>query len=205
MLKNAVLGLACTIWMSAQACASPAQLETGAALLAQVAAAPVRSFSTTDFGREQHAGARSVLVPEAAAERLLVQVRQKLGPGLVAFVGVTNSLARPKPAGVELVVAEGRDQFDILRTAQTDGVNYDLDTEAIVKELQSWDREFGIDIWQAETDTVQLRLKTIPKDLASFAQRIHKFCPDVVDQGVGGVRALAKEIEKTKSVYLWWD
>lgn len=205
MLKKTVFGVACAIWMSAQALASPAQLETGAALLAQVAAAPVRPFSTTDFGREEHAGARSALVPEAAAERLLMQVRQKLGPGLIAFVGVTNSLANPKPEGVELVVAAGRDQFDILRTAQTDGVNYDLDTEAIVKELQAWDREFGIDIWQAETDTVQLRLKTMPKDLAAFARRIYKFCPDVVDQGVGSVKALEKEIGKTKSVYLWWD
>ena len=91
----------------------------------------------------------------------------------------------PKPAGVELVVAPGRDQFDILRTAKTDGTNYDMENEAIVAVLRAWDREFGVDIWQAETDTVQLRLKSVPRNLPAFAQRGYKFCPDSVDQGVG--------------------
>ena len=205
MLKTvmAVIAGAWLAWSPVRA--APAELEAGAALLSQVTSQPARAFSTTDFGREQNPLARSVLVPEPAAERLLDQVRKRLAPGLVAFVGVTNSLAEPKPVGVELVVAQGRDQFDILRTAQTDGVNYELDTEAIVAELRAWDKEFGIDIWQAETDTVQLRLKTMPKNVLAFAQRVYKFCPDIVDQGVGSVKELAKEIEKTKSVGLWWD
>lgn len=205
MLKKVMAVIAGVLLAWSPVRASPTGLDAGVALLAQVTARPVRAFSTTDFGREQNPLARSVLVHESAAEGLLKQVRGRLAPGLVAFVGVTNSLAKPQPVGVELVVAQGRDQFDILRTAKTDGVNYDLDTKAIVAELRAWDKEFGIDIWQAETDTVQLRLKTMPKNLLAFAQRVYKFCPDIVDQGVGSVEKLAKEIEKTKSVVLWWD
>lgn len=205
MLRTTLAAIAGALLIGAQAAAAPAQLDAGAALLAQLARQPVRPFSTVDFGRANNPQGRSVLVPQAEAERLLTGLRGKLRPGLVAFIGVTNNMASPKQQGVELVLAEGADQFDILRVAQTDGVNHGLETEDIVKELRAWDKEFGIDIWQAETDTVQLRLKRLPKDLPAFAERVYKFCPDIVEQGVGDVGALAKEIARTKTVFLWWD
>lgn len=183
----------------------PALMETGARILAETTGASVRPYSTRDFGRERYSNGRSVLVDERSAEGFLLQVRRKIPRGMVAFVGVTNNLSKLKPAGVELVVALGTSQFDILRAAATNGINYGLATEDIVKELQSWDKECGIDIWQAETDVVQLRLKTQPKDLKSFARRVYKFCPDIVEQGVGNPDELAKLIAKEKAVFLWWD
>ena len=120
-------------------------------------------------------------------------------------MGVTNSLAKPSPDGVELVVAEGASQFDILRVAATDGINHGLGTEELIRELKLWDTEFGIDIWQAQTDVIQLRLKRLPVDMKAFAARVYKFCPDIVDQGVGSARALEREIAKHKAVFLWWD
>jgi hypothetical protein len=42
------------------------------------------------------------------------------------------------------------------------------------------------------------------KDPRGLARRMHQFCPDIVDQGVGTVGALAKELEKGK-LYFWWD
>lgn len=180
-------------------------LEKASGVLAEVTGKSVQYFSTQDFGRATYSKARSVLVPEQTAEVVLRKVRTRLPAGTIAFVGVTHSLARPKPNGVELVVAEGSSQFDILRVAASDGINYGLNTEDLIHELQAWDREIGIDIWQAETDTVQLRLKSIPKNLPAFATRVYKFCPDIVDQGAGSVSALEKEISKEKSVFLWWD
>lgn len=180
-------------------------LEEAARVLAQLTRAPVRPFSTRDFGREPYTGARSVLVPEEQAEKLLLELRRKLPPGVVAFVGVTHSLAHPKPDGVELVVAPGKSQFDILRAAASDAVNYGMETEDLIKELGAWDREFGIDIWQAETDTIQLRFRSMPKDLHAFAQRVAQFCPDVVDQGVGSVQALETALRQARGVLLWWD
>lgn len=204
-MRKIVLGLLASALLTALPASAANGLDAAGSILEQVTGAPVRSFSTTDFGRERNVQARSVLVSQEKAEQLLTQVRRRLPPGTLAFIGVTNSLARPKPAGVELVVFQGRDQFDILRTAQTDGMNYDLDTKAIIAELQAWDKEWGVDIWQAETDTVRLRLKTMPKNMHAFAERVYKFCPDIVDQGAGSVEALAKEIERTQSVDLWWD
>lgn len=180
-------------------------LDAAAALLGSVSKAPVRQFSTRDFGREKYASARSVLVTERDAEHVLKAVRQQLPKGMIAFVGTVRSLAEPPVNGVEMVVAPGATQFDILRVAASDAVNYGMETEDLIRELQKWDAEFGIDIWQAQTDMIQIRLKRLPADVSAFAERVYKFCPDIVDQGVGSVNELARAIRKTREVGLWWD
>ncbi len=45
-------------------------------------------------------------------------------------------------------MAPGNDQFDILRVAASDAVNYDMLTEDLIRELRAWHRDFGIDIWR---------------------------------------------------------
>lgn len=47
--------------------------------------------------------------------------------------------------------------------------------------------------------------KKTPADMDAFAREVYEFCPDVVDQGVGTVHALAREMRKTGALYLWWD
>jgi hypothetical protein len=180
-------------------------LDEAASYLAKQASKPLRPFSTRDFGRENYAEARSVIVPPNKAQSLLATVRKQLAPGLIAFVGTENSLATPRPDGVEVVVAHGKTQFDILRVAASNAVNYDLLTEDLIKQLETWDAAYGIDIFQASTDTVQFRLKSQPKDLKQFAAEIYRFCPDIVDQGTGTVEKLEQEIRSSKSVFLWWD
>ena len=54
-------------------------------------------------------------------------------------------------------------------------------------------------------DWFEAAFETPPKDYTKFAREVYAFCPDIVDQGAGSVEELAKEIERTKSVYLWWD
>lgn len=173
--------------------------------LAKVTGKPVRPFSTRDFGRQQYAGARSVLVDDRDAPALLEKLRVLLPKNTIAFIGTSHSLATPPADGAELVVADGTSQFDILRVAASDAVNYGMGTEDLIKELAEWDRQFGIDVVLAETDTILLRFKTMPKDIHAFAKRLYKFCPDIVDQGTGSVAELEKEIQTTKSVFLWWD
>jgi hypothetical protein len=180
-------------------------LEEAGTFLAERSSQPLRAFSTRNFGREEFSEARSVLVPPPKAEAILEDVRSRLGPGLVAFIGTQNSLAKPKANGVEVVVGNGTSQFDILRIAASDAVNYDKGTEDLIKQVQSWDTSFGVDIFQAETDTIQFRLKSMPSDMQAFAQEVYEFCPDIVDQGVGSVEELAEEIRAANTVMLWWD
>jgi hypothetical protein len=180
-------------------------LEEAGSYLATTSGKPLRHYSTRDFGREEFAGARSVLVAQSEAEPLLNRIRNCLGPELVAFIGTQTSHAKPRPKGVELVVGCGTSQFDILRIAASDAVNFDKGTEDLIKQIQAWDIVYGVDIFQAETDTIQLRLIKIPSDLKKFAKEVYEFCPDIVDQGVGTIEQLAKEIGTTGKLMLWWD
>lgn len=58
--------------------------------LSKLAGKPVRPFSTRDFGREQYADGRSVVVDAERAVEIVEQLRGQIGPGLVAFVGCTR-------------------------------------------------------------------------------------------------------------------
>lgn len=174
-------------------------------VLAEATGQPVRPFSTREFGRERYDGARSVLVDPEQAEPLLADIRARLPAGYVAFIGTIHSLADPPAQGTELVVAPGSNQFEILRVAASDAVNYGLSTSDLVDELQAWDRELGIDIYQASTDSITLRLKKVPDPLPEFAARVYRFCPDIVDQGLGDIEALQEQIRQEQMLDLWWD
>ena len=144
-------------------------------------------------------------LPEAPALTAHSAIRAELPPGYIAHLGTNRFLVDEQlPAGdVELVIARGADQFDILRTARTDAVNFGILTEAIIKQLESWDRAHGID--NVLANTVVFKLRERPVDLDAFAKEVYAFCPDVVDQGTGTLAALAKEIGARGEVSLWWD
>lgn len=180
-------------------------LDDATARLSAIARRPARAFATRDFGREQNAVARSVVVREDVAPGLVERMRHEIGPGLLVFIGCTRSLADPPDTGSEVVVALGNDQFDILRIAQSDAVNYDMETEELVHKLQEYDSKYGIDIFHAETDTIEFRLRSLPDDLPAFCSDLYDFCPDIVDQGAGNVEQLEEEVARTGTVFLWWD
>lgn len=173
--------------------------------LRDVSGVEVRDFWTRDFGREKRAGGYSALVPEASAKEQLFRLRARLPAGYVSFVGTSRNVDDASVVGVELVLARGTDQFDILRLAATDGMNYGLSTDDIVARVQRWDAQIGVDIWQAESDVVQMDLAKLPGSLSEFSRELYEFCPDIVDQGAGSLEVLEKELRETGAVYLWWD
>jgi hypothetical protein len=180
-------------------------LDSAAQRLGVLARSPVRPFSTYDFGREQDPRARSVIVREKTSKQILRALRAELDAGLVAFIGTTQWLGQERRPGAELVVAHGEAPLDIPRIARTDAVNYGMDTEAVVAKLAEFHERFGIDIYHAETDSLEFAPACMPEDLAAFSEEIYEFCPDIVDQGVGTVERLQRSIRESQSVYLWWD
>jgi hypothetical protein len=181
-------------------------LDAAAKRLSEISGSPIRDFSTRDFGRDRNPDARSVVVPKAKARQVLQHVRSELDPGLVAFIGTTRWLGDEKHAdGEEIVVAKGDSQFEILRVAQSDAVNHGMVTDDLVKNLTVYHRNYGIDVFHAETDTIEFKFSKLPADLPGFCKDLYMFCPDIVDQGVGTVEALENEIRRTQEVFLWWD
>jgi len=164
-----------------------------------------RPYSTYDFGRGHDEANLSVVVPMEQAEAMLDVARDAIAPPVLAFIGCGDWFGVQQTGGVELVFGEGMDQFDILRMARSDAINYNMETEDLITKLKEYDERFGIDITHAVTDTIIFRLKHMPEDMTGFANDLYKFCPDIVDQGTQTVGALATEIRGSRTAFLWWD
>jgi hypothetical protein len=205
MLRRIVICLRAVLGIGMAQAKFISDLDAAGTLLAEQSGRQLRPFSTRDFGRDKFPGARSVLVDPARAADLVMQMRKHLEPGLVAFAGTGSSLADPPVQGTEVIVGKGTSQMDILRIAATDAINYGMQTEDLVNRLRQWDAAYGIDIYMADSDTIELHLKTLPPDLHAFAKELYAFCPDIVDQGIGTVEKLEESIRQSHDVFLWWD
>ncbi len=143
-----------------------------------------------------------VSVPEDRTNSILAALRQKLHPlHYMAFVVEINTGIKMDKIGV----LKGTDQYEILRIMHTDGDDYDISNQDVIDWLVELERKAPFDIVGADSDWVEIEFKTLPKDLKAFAEEVHDFCPDAVDQGPGSVDGLAREIRKTNRLFLWWD
>jgi hypothetical protein len=143
-----------------------------------------------------------VSVPEDKSNHILASLRQRLYPlKYMAFVVEMNEGLRIDKIGI----IKGTDPYDILRIMQTNGNDFDISNEDVIDRLKEWETHFAFDIIGSGNDWVEIEFKTLPKDLDDFAGEVYDFCPDAVDQGPGSTFELAKEIHKTKKLFLWWD
>jgi hypothetical protein len=105
----------------------------------------------------------------------------------------------------KVAAIKSADQFDILVAMQTDGINYDIDNAAVLAKLKAWNAKYPFEIVGAGLDWMEARFVKRPADMLAFAEEVYEFCPDVVDQGTDTVKALAAEMKRTNTLYLWWD
>jgi hypothetical protein len=144
----------------------------------------------------------TVQVKEKKALEALARLRETLGPaGYMVFIVERNFGYEPD----RLAVIKSTDQFDILRIKATNGINYDIENDEVIARLKRWNASYPFDIIAADFDFVEAVFLKPPVNMDTFAREVYKFCPDVVDQGVGTVQALAAEMRKTGTLYLWWD
>ncbi len=144
----------------------------------------------------------TIAVPEDKTDHILSALRQKLHPlKYMPFVVEMNEGLKIDKIGI----LKGTDQYDILRIMHTDGDEYDISNQDVIDRLKEWEINSPFDILGADNDWVEIEFKTLPKDLNTFAEEVYDFCPDAVDEGPGSTAELAKEIQKTKKLFLWWD
>lgn len=179
--------------------------EDASAELSRRSRVEARPYSTYDFGRERDTRSVSFVMTNRSAKQTVLEMQGRLSSGLVVFIGTSNWLGNEKPNGVEVVLARGADQFAILAIARSDGINYGHETEDVIRRLRQLDRDYGIAIFHAETDTIECRILRPVADPLKLARELYEFCPDIVDQGVETVERLAAELSARKEIYLWWD
>ena len=144
----------------------------------------------------------TISIEEKKAVKVLVKLREIAGPaGYMVFIVERNFSYGPD----RLAVIKGSDQFEILRIKATNGINYDIENDEVIARLQKWNSSYPFDIIAADFDFVEAIFVKQPADMDAFAREVYEFCPDVVEQGVGTVKALADEMRRSGTLYLWWD
>lgn len=77
-----------------------------------------------------------------------------------------------------------------------------------VAALRKWHEQYGTELAGINGDTMNLRaarpLEHRDQALA-LAREQYSYCPDIVDQGVGSISALAACLMAERWWYLWWD
>jgi hypothetical protein len=104
-----------------------------------------------------------------------------------------------------IAIVRGNDPYAYLAIVRTDGIHYDLTHEDVVARYREWDQRYGLSLVGAGLVWLEAELERPPPDWLAFAREVYEVCPDVVDQGTGDVRALADEMQRTGTLYLWWD
>lgn len=162
----------------------------------------------SQFKQKDSSGNYSILkgirfaVNNTEASKVINSLRDQLNNLGYQIFKITQNFNNGKDT---IACIKSNDKFDILRVQQTDGINYDIDNDGVIKKIQEWDKQNGLIITGASYDWVECHFVKAPTDMMNFAKEVYKFCPDVVDQGTETVEELAKEMKNGNILYLWWD
>lgn len=104
-----------------------------------------------------------------------------------------------------IAVLKTTNKFDILKQIKTDGINYDITNDSLIKIIKKFDAKYSLELMGASGDWCEFIVTKKPENWNTFAQEVYEVCPDVVDQGSGSVEALAEEMKTANRLFFWWD
>ena len=97
------------------------------------------------------------------------------------------------------------DQFECLRVFETNGINYDLETEDIIAFFEKWQTQVKFSIIDAYHDRVIIQLLNFNFNIDEFAREALDFCPDFF-AAVEDIEQMKKYILDRKGLIdFWWD
>jgi len=85
----------------------------------------------------------------------------------------------------EVAILKTTDDRAIIRVKRSNGGNYDVSMDDVLRKLDEWQAECAFEIVGAAPDWVSIEFTDLPQDICGFAEEIYEFCPDTVEQGVG--------------------
>lgn len=164
----------------------------------------LRQLQGTDpNGNPLSAAGVTIDVKPTQTRRTVQRLQEKAGAGYIAFISERHYGINGAPDNVSLLKTS--DPYDMLRIMGTNGANYDISPDMVIARLKKWDAEFGLVLSGVGFDWLEAQFKRRPANMLEYAKEVYTFCPDVVEQGTGTVEALAKEMKRTNTLFLWWD
>ena len=105
----------------------------------------------------------------------------------------------------QLALAPTEDPYQLIAAFQTNGANYDLSPEDIAQWLRELEEDVPFRLTGIGWDFLKGHFTAPRDDPRDLAERMYEFCPDIVDQGVGDVDALAESLAESDHLFFWWD
>jgi hypothetical protein len=126
-------------------------------------------------------------------------------PGLT----IVNDLATGKPLSeAYLLMLPAQASWEIPAYLRWGNWNACPPAEYHVAALKRWHARFGAELVGIGTDTMNVRVKRRPStrdEALALADEQYRYCPDVIDQGVGSRSALAASLMASDWWFFWWD
>lgn len=105
----------------------------------------------------------------------------------------------------DIIIIEGSDPFKIIEQIGTNGVNYDVYNQDIIRQLKAWDDEVDFKFIVIDEARIHAFMNKLPMDIPKFASEVYAFCPDVIDQGYGSKGEMISDYIENQYFWLWWD
>ena len=97
------------------------------------------------------------------------------------------------------------DKYECLRIFETNGVNYNLETDNIIEFFIKWESQARFSIIDAYHDRVIIQLLDFDFDLEKFAKEALEFCPDFLAAVEDEEQLRNYILERKGEVDFWWD
>ena len=134
---------------------------------------------------QQDAEGLSIAVERQDVEPCLVKLQSELTDhGYRAFWSEVYESNGAKTSD-EIAVLKTVDQYSIIQLRRSNGGNYGVSTDDVIKRLKEWENRCQFQIVGAGGDWVAVQFESLPENTCAFAEEIYEFCPDTVEQGVG--------------------
>lgn len=176
--------------------------ETGL-LLKSLTRRPIEKLVFEDYDTEttKPSGICSVTADEEARAIVLQHRDELLQKG--QFIYLRAIVDKGYSVGI---LGTTTDPFEIIKLTETHGINHGIMTDDIIAKLKKWDAAFGIRPFGIGFDFCECEIINKDLDYMALATEVYAFCPDAVEQGATDtVEALAAELKRTGSIFLWWD
>jgi Domain of unknown function (DUF4253) len=146
-------------------------------------------------------GGVSFDVSEKTIEKILLETHTNmLAKGFYFFRYDPNYGMAPDRVGL----LPTTDKYAVMAALETNGDNYDIGTAGVIAWMKELEQEQPYVLTGIGFDYMEGNFTSPVKDPAGMARRMYQFCPDIVDQGVETVAALANDLKKG-TLYFWWD
>ncbi len=105
----------------------------------------------------------------------------------------------------DVTIMRANNQYEILKMMNTEGPNYNVTNDQVIRKIKEWDQRVGLKIIVADESRVEALILKLPDDLLDFTQEVYELCPDVIEQGYGSMKEMLKDYKTNKYFWMWWD